>query len=150
MIDRSDRIVTSIFGRDPSWWQKITSPDDDYDPFGNSRKPSTKGIERRTADQEIAEREKKLRSINYSLKKYGAAQDHPGLTYDPELLPDSVRIMSGETYDRYVAAERQAGRLRYETEKAVLEKRSDLLVPLKQTQQVQQDTTGVATAQPSN
>ncbi len=149
MVNRADRIVTNIFGREPSWWDKVTSSDDDYDPFGNARKKAPKGIERRTADEAIAEREQRLLRENPSIEKYATAQVHPGLTYDPELLSESARVMSGETYDRLVAREAQASRYRYETEKAVQEKRSDLLVPMKQVTQTTTDQVGVATAQPS-
>ncbi len=131
MVNRADRIVTNIFGREPSWWDKVTSADDDYDPFGNARKKAPKGIARRMADEQIAERETQLLRENPSIEKYSTAQDHPGLTYDPELLSKSARVMSGETYDRLVAQEAKASRYRYETEKAVQEKRSDLLVPMR-------------------
>ena len=147
MVNRADRIVTNIFGREPTWWDKVTSSDDDYDPFGNARKKAPKGIERRTADEKIAERETRLLQENRSIEKYATAQDHPGLTYDPELLSTSACVMSGETYDRLVAREAQASRYRYETEKAVQEKRSDLLVPMKRVTQTTTQQVGVA--QPS-
>lgn len=142
MLNRADRIVTNIFGREPSWWDKASSPDDDYNPFGGSRKKSPKGIERREADQQIAQREARLHQENASISKYATAQDHPGLTYDPELLAKSTRVMSGEAYDRLVAKEAQAGRHRYETEKSVLEKRSDLLVPMRKVEQIGSERIG--------
>ena len=54
--------------------------------------------------------------------------------------------MSGEEYDQIVAMERQAAKYRYETEKAVQAKRSDLLVPLKR-KQTNEVSTPTATAQ---
>ena len=40
-----------------------------------------------------------------SLKRYTVAQDHPGLTYDPELLAEESRVMPGHVYDPLVAEE---------------------------------------------
>ena len=150
MLERAERITTNIFGREPSWWDKASSSDDDYNPFGGARKKDPKGIERHIADREIAKREAKLYADKPSIKKYSTAQDHPGLTYDSELLRESARVMTGEQYDRLVAKESQASRYRYETEKAVQAKRSDLLVPLKRVEQQASATTNVATTQPSN
>ncbi|MGI9470865.1 MAG: hypothetical protein ACR2NZ_05000, partial [Rubripirellula sp.] len=149
MTDRVDSIVTSIFGREPTWWDKMTRPDDDYDPFGNARKKAPKGIERRLADERIAAEVMKLHRENPSIQKYATAQDHPGLTYDPELLPLETRVMSGETYDKLVAAEAVSARHRYETERSVQSKRSDLLVPLVQEKQIATEKTSVATPQSS-
>ncbi len=130
MIDRSDRIVTSIFGRRLTWWDRWSSSNDDYDPFGNAKNKKPQGIERQIADQEIARREAQLQKENPSISRYSTAQDHPGLTYDPELLGSKVRVMSGEQYDQLVKEEAAAVRRRYETERAVQSKRADLLVPL--------------------
>jgi hypothetical protein len=149
MLDRSDRIVTSIFGRAPTWWDRMTSANDDYDPFGNARKRAPEGIERQIANQEIAKREVALQQANVPLSRYSAAQDHPGLTYDPELLRPTTRVMSGKEYDELVKAEAVAARRRYEMERTVQAKRSDLLVPMK-TQQTEAVSTGkpIATQTP--
>ena len=147
MVDRVNSIVKSIFGREPSWWEKMTRPDDDYDPFGNARKKDPKGIERRLADERINACVQQLHRENPSIEKYATAQDHPGLTYDPELLPLETRVMSGEVYDRLVAEEVRATRHRYETERAVQAKRSDLLVPLVQQTQVAVEQVNVSRPQ---
>ena len=150
MVNRADRIVTSIFGRRLSWWDKMSSSGDDYDPFGSARKKKPKGIEREIADQEIAKREAQLHQENPAIAKYSTAQDHPGLTYDPELLPESARVMSGRQYDRLVALEAGANRQRAETEQAVRGKRSDLLVPMQKEMATPTESTQVATAQRAN
>ncbi|MDA8746490.1 hypothetical protein N9N28_17845, partial [Rubripirellula amarantea] len=137
MIERSDRIVTNIFGREPSWWDRITGADDDYDPFGSAKKKAPQGIERQTADKRIADHEERLYREKQPIESYATAQDHPGLTYDPELLRENVRVMSGQQYDALVAVERQAIRRRYEREKSVQSERADLLVPLKQVQAIE-------------
>jgi hypothetical protein len=131
MIDRSDRIATNIFGKAPSWWDKITSPGDDYDPFGSAKKKSPQGIERIVANQRIEAIQTELVKNKVPVTTYAGSQNHLGLTYDPELLSESVRVMSGKQYDELVQAERQASRRRYETEKAIQGERSDLLVPMK-------------------
>lgn len=136
MVDRVNSIVKSIFGREPSWWEKMTRPDDDDDPFGNATKKEPKGIERRLADERIGQCVQRLHRENPSIEKYATAQDHPGLTYDPEVLPLETRVMSCEVYNRSVAQETRATRHRYETERAVQAKRSDLLVPLVQQKEV--------------
>jgi hypothetical protein len=150
MVNRCNRILTSIFGRDLSWWDKMSGANDDYDPFGGKKSMSPKGIERQIAEQEIAKREKHLVANKTELSKYSVAQNHPGLTYDPQLLGKNVRVMDGATYDRLVAMEAQEARHRYETEKAVQEKRSDLLVPLRRVQEVESETPGVVTVQTNN
>ena len=148
MLDRAEQIVTNLFGSEPGWWDKITSPNDDYDPFGSARHKTPKGIERATADKRIAEAEKKLLKLNPSISKYTTAQDRPGLTYDPELLSHQARVMSGEQYDRLVMLERQADAKRLQTEMAIADERSDLLLPLRTTMETQQGT-AVATPQAS-
>ncbi len=130
MMERSDRIATNIFGRYPSWWDRVTHAGDDYDPFGSSAKKEPQGIARKTADDRIEAIEQTLYAAQVGVEKYATAQDHPGLTYDPELLSEEVRVMSGQQYDKLVLAEAEAQRMRYETEKAVREVRSELLVPL--------------------
>ena len=147
MVNRCDRILTSIFGRDLSWWDKMSGANDDYDPFGGKKSKSPQGIARQTADKEIATREERLRNDKTQLSQYSVAQNHPGLTYDPELLGKTTRVMTGETYDRLVAMEMQAARHRYETEKAVQEKRSGLLVPLKREDKIEIQSPGVVTTQ---
>ena len=104
---------------------------DDYDPFGTAAKKEPQGIARKTADDRIREQEAKLVQADVRIEKYATAQDHPGLTYDPELLGEQVRVMTGEQYDRLVQAEAQANRTRYETEKAIRCERGDLLVPMR-------------------
>lgn len=131
MHDRADRILTSIFGRQLSWWQKASSPNDDYDPMGMSLQDRPEGIERQIADREVEDRLKALQRRRVSLKRYTAAQDHPGLTYAPELLPSSERVLSGEQYDAMAKRESTAMNQRRVTEAAIMAKRSDLLVPLK-------------------
>ena len=130
MVQRSDRIVTNIFGRAPSWWDRITSPGDDYNPFGSAKKKAPQGIERQTADARIAEHDARLKREQPSVEIYAGSQNHPGLTYDPELLTENVRVMPGWKYDELVATERQATRQRYETEIAIQGERADLLVPM--------------------
>ncbi|WP_146532564.1 DUF7932 domain-containing protein [Rubripirellula reticaptiva] len=146
MMNRSDRIATNIFGRYPSWWDRITHAGDDYDPFGSAAKKEPQGIARKTADDRVAEIEKKLYAAKVGIEKYATAQDHPGLTYDPELLSETTRVMTGEQYDKLVQAEATATRMRYETEKAVRAERSDLLVPLQTPQAIEtQMQTSLAT-----
>ncbi|MGB7342922.1 MAG: hypothetical protein WBD20_01805 [Pirellulaceae bacterium] len=132
MLNRTDRIVTSIFGREPSWWDKISDPGDDYDPFGNAKKRSPEGIERAEADAEILKRQRVLQKQYPRMKGYKTIQDLPGLTYDPELMPLESRVIAGKTYDAMVQAEQQADVDRLATEQAIAAQRSDLLVPLEQ------------------
>ncbi len=132
MHNRADRIVTSIFGRQLSWWQRASKPDDDYDPFGNSRRKKAKGLARIAANEKLTEFENNLRLQNKSFSDYTTAQDHRGLTYDPELLSEAERVIPSHVYDQLVAAERTEDLYRARTELAVAKKRSDLLVPLKQ------------------
>ena len=131
MVERSDRIASNIFGKAPSWWDRITSPGDDYDPFGSSKKKSPQGIERTTANERVEKIEAELIRRKIKVETYAGSQNHPGLTYDPELLSQNVRVMSGKQFDALVQAERQAARQRYETEKAIQGERADLLVPMK-------------------
>ena len=148
MVERSDRIVANIFGRAPSWWDRITSPNDDYDPFGSSKKKAPEGIERQTANARIAEHEARLQHENPAVTIYAGSQDHEGLTYDPELLRETARVMPGWKYDELVAEERRASRQRYETETAIAGERADLLVPMKTVQaQSTQVEKSVATPQ---
>jgi hypothetical protein len=144
MRDRCDRIVASIFGRKLSWWDKVTKPDDDYDPFGGAKAKRPKGIERDIAIAEITKREAQLRKAKTPLEHFAAAQTHKGLTYDPELLSKQSRVMSGTTYDQIAAQEVQATEYRQATERSVIAKRAELLVPLEQ-KQVQAQPTQVAT-----
>lgn len=130
MMERSDRIATNIFGREPSWWDKITSPGDDYDPFGSSKKKSPQGIERNLANERIDAIHRHLVEQKVPVTTYAGSQNHPGLTYDPELLGQTARVLSGPQYDQLVQAERRAIRRRYETERAIQGERADLLVPL--------------------
>ncbi len=138
--NRCDRIVTSIFGKDPSWWDKMTGPDDDYNPFGQAKKKKPKGIERQIADREIEKRLKALQARKTPLDQFSVAKQYPGLSYDPDLLDKSVRVLSGEQYDQYVKAERQESRMRYETERSVRSKRADLLVPLQKADTIKTET----------
>ncbi|MFK8114957.1 MAG: hypothetical protein AB8B91_22330 [Rubripirellula sp.] len=147
MQNRTERIVSSIFGRKLSWWDKMTKPDDDYDPFGGKKNKSPQGVERDIADTEISKRQDRLRESKTELEKYSVAQAHKGLTYDPELLAKSVRVMSGEQYDQIVAQEARAAKHRYETERSVRAKREDLLVPIEQTKATAVETPGQVTTQ---
>ena len=132
MLNRSDRILTSIFGRELTWWDRITDPGDDYDPFGTAKKRSPEGIERIEANGEVLQIKEALRKKYPGMKGYKTIQDLPGLTYDPELVSMESRVIEGKKYDAIVQAERQADRMRVETEKAIAAQRSDLLVPLEQ------------------
>ena len=132
MLNRCDRILTSIFGRMPSWWDKMTDPGDDYDPFGGARKRSPDGIERTEANREVERRKLALRKQYPKMKGYQTIQDLPGLTYDPELMKAGTRVIEGKQYDAMVQAEREADRMRSETEQTIRAQRSDLLVPLEQ------------------
>jgi hypothetical protein len=130
MLERTDRIATNIFGRTPSWWQRASSPSDDYNPFGKARAKAPRGILRQTANKEIKMRVDKLIRDRVPVTTYGAAQDHAGLTYDPELLAEPVRVMSGQQFDQIAKAEQVATAHRTATEIAVKSERADLLVPL--------------------
>lgn len=143
MLERSDRIATNIFGRVPSWWERLTSPDDDDDPFGGAKKSIPRGHERQIADKKIDAYEQELWRTRYRVAGYSNAQEHPGLTYDPELLAESQRVMTGEQFDRLSAAESLASEQRGERERAIAKERSDLLVPLRKpttTQQVMEQS----------
>jgi hypothetical protein len=130
MLERTDRIATNIFGRAPSWWDRASSPNDEYNPFGTSRVKSPRGILRQTADKEIKTRLNKRIQDRVPVTIYAAAQDHEGLTYDPELLTESTRVMTGEQFDQIAKAETVATTRRTATEIAVKAERADLLVPL--------------------
>jgi hypothetical protein len=132
MLNRSDRIMTSIFGRLPSWWDKMSDPGDDYDPFGTARKRSPDGIERTEANSQVEQRRSALQKRYPKMKGYQTIQDLPGLTYDPELMKAGTRVIEGKKYDAMVRAERQADQMRSETEQTIRAQRSDLLVPLEQ------------------
>ena len=147
MLNRVDRIATNIFGRIPSWWDRITSTDDDYDPFGGAKNDSPRGIERKIANEEMEKFEKELWRRKVSVKSYSQAQEHAGLTYDPELLTEEMRVMTGQQYDRIVQAERMAEKERAETEYAIAKERSELLVPLRTT--IEQTTTSTTQSIPT-
>lgn len=140
MRNRCDRIKTSIFGRNLTWWDKVSGPDDDYNPFGGARKKNRKGIERQLANKEIENELQNLRFHRTKLDQFTVAQQYPGLTYDPELLEKSVRVMSGQQFDAYVNAEATATRERYETEVSVKSKRADLLVPMRKVDTIDKQT----------
>ena len=150
MRNRADRILSSIFGRDPSWWDKMTSPNDDYNPFGGARKKAPDGIERHIADQEVEKRTDSLYQRKIDLEHFCGPQSHPGMTYDPELLAKQNRVMSGVLYDRLVAAENMARQERLATEQAVKAKRSDLLVPMRRVETQQVETKATAKATPTS
>lgn len=95
-----------------------------------ARKDRPKGLERQIAEREVTERLNELKRRRVSLNRYTVAQDHPGLTYDPELLPSSMRVFSGKQFDELAQREQAAQQRREVTEAAILAKRSDLLVPL--------------------
>lgn len=129
MLNRVDRITASIFGPKMTWWDKWTAPED-YDPFGTAKNKVPQGAARDLADKLIEQTESELRKQNVSLNKYTSVQTFPGLTYDPELLQETDRVMSGEVYDRLVEQERQADVARAQLEYEVAKQRSELLVPL--------------------
>ena len=81
-----------------------------------------------------------LRFHKTKLEQFTVAQQYPGLTYDPELLGKSVRVMSGLQYDEYAKAEARATRERYETEVSVKSKRTDLLVPMRKVDTIESQT----------
>ena len=128
--NRAERILTSIFGRPLSWRQRASSPNGNDAPKGMARKDHPEGIERQLADREINSRFEKLKRRRSSLKRYTAAQDHPGLTYDPELLTPAQRVLTGAEFDKHAQREAVAAHHRTVTEAAVITKRTDLLVPL--------------------
>ncbi len=140
MLNRADRIVTSIFGRQPGWWERMTSRGQEDNPFGGAKNKVPQGIERKIADEQLRAREADLHRRDPGTKKYAAAQDHPGLTYDPELLPEQARVMSGKTFDTLVALEARASQFRADREHAVQQKRADLLVPLRRSQTTLSET----------
>ena len=145
MRNRADRIATSIFGKKLTWWDKWTDSSDDYDPFGGTRKKSARGLRRDIADQALEGYLSKLPQGKSSLKRYTVAQDHPGLTYDPELLAEESRVMPGHVYDQLVAEEFAQDVFRKETEQAVKAQRSDLLVPLQKPKTIPVQTRTVST-----
>ncbi len=130
MLHRVDRIVTNIFGPELHWWDKWSSAGDDYDPFGGAKKANPRGLARETANAEILAHEVKLVQSKFKLEDYLKPQQHPGLTYDPELLSESSRVIPGHVYDQLVRNEKQAEMERAKTEYAVAKQRSELLVPL--------------------
>ncbi|TWU35926.1 DUF7932 domain-containing protein [Novipirellula artificiosorum] len=129
MANRVDRIIASIFGPKLSWWDKWTAPED-YDPFGTAKNAIPQGAARDLAEKEIAKWETELAKRKTPLEKYTSAQTHPGLTYDPELLPENQRVLSGKVYDQLVKREQDADMQRAKLEYAVAKQRSELLVPL--------------------
>ena len=134
MRDRTDRVVTSIFGREPSWWQRGSTSRRAEDPFGSVKKKDTEESERTIAERRLSAIEAELDRIKLPVQSYASAQEHPGLTYDPELLPQHARVLSAEQFDRLLAREAHAREVRRTTEQAVKEERKDLLVPLQKTQ----------------
>lgn len=129
MHRQTDRIMTSIFGRELTRWEKMTRGDNDYDHVGKSRKESVRDAARQTAEQQtnqIAGKRKRDRRFS----RYVRAQQQPGITYDPEILLSESRVMSGQAFDQLLATERSDAQQRVRTRKAVLAKRSELLVPL--------------------
>ena len=105
-------------------------------------------VERQIAVREIARREEQLHREKPDLSHYATAQNHAGLTYDPELLGSSVRVLSGQQYDELVRAEAVAAKQRYDTERSVQAKRSDLLVPL-ETAKAEATETSTPTSTPT-
>lgn len=134
MRDRIDRVVISLFGRHPSWWQRRSSSRSDADPFGGDKKGDAEESVRSIAERQLNAMESELDRIQFPVESYAAAQNHPGLTYDPELLPQRSRVLSAEQFDRLLAKEAHAREVRRVTEAAVKEERQDLLVPLRKTQ----------------
>ena len=129
MRRQTDSIMTSIFGRELTRWEKMTRGDNDYNSVGKSRKESVRDAARQTAEQQtnqIAGKRKRDRRFS----RYVRAQQQPGITYDPEILLSESRVMSGQAFDQLLATERSDAQQRQRTRKAVLAKRSELLVPL--------------------
>ena len=150
MLNRADRIVTNIFGNEPSWWDKMSDPGDDFDAFGNARKKKVDGAERAVADKSIDLLEQSLRKKYPRMKGYKTTQDLPGLTYDPELMQVAeARVIKGELYDRMVQQERRADVRRQRTEEAIQAEREELLVPLEKANVVKNRTRTV-TVTPSS
>ncbi len=133
MLERVDRIMTNIFGRRLSWWDKWSGANDDYDPFGNAKNKIPKGLARDTAVERTREVEADLLRRKVPLESFTRAQSHKGLTYDPELLSESARVLPGHVYDQFVRTEREADLRRATMEYAVAKQRSELLVPLETT-----------------
>ena len=143
MKQRTDRIVVNIFGNEPSWWSRVTDPGDDFDAAGRAKSKTYDGIERTMANKRIREIEERLRRERPSVEKYAAAQERTGLTYDPELLPESARVMPSQVYDQLVRAEALENERRQATEKSVHLQRDDLLVPLTVTKSIATKTVTV-------
>ena len=148
MLERVDRIVVNIFGNEPSWWDRVTNPDDDFDAAGRPKSSKFDGMERTIANEEIKKRMTRLRRERPSVLRYTDPQNREGLTYDPELLPSSARVIPGHVYDQLARAEALQAHRRRETELAIRRQRSDLLVPLEVATTIASQTTTV-TAQPS-
>ena len=149
MLNRAHRIVTNIFGTEPSWWDKMSDPGDDFDAMGNAKKQRVDGAERAAADKEIEKLETKLRKKFPRMKGYETTQDLPGLTYDPELIRKGDRVIDGKRYDELVKQEQQADLYRAQTEAAVANQRSELLVPLEQATTLKTRTRTVSVQQVS-
>lgn len=132
MLERSDQIVTNIFGRRRSWWDRVTSSNGDA--FGSAKNKEPAGMARQAADDRLDALEAELCRLKPSVDAYAAAQGHEGLTYDPELWPAGSRVLSRDQFDALVSRETEASRRRQSTERSVREKRSDLLVPLERSQ----------------
>tara|TARA_R110002049_G_scaffold285698_4_gene467091 strand:- start:257996 stop:261421 length:3426 start_codon:yes stop_codon:yes gene_type:complete len=148
MQERIDQIVVNIFGNEPSWWDRVTNPDDDFDAAGRPKSAKFDGMERTIADRHIESRLVKLDTERPSVERFTEPQHRKGLTYDPELLPVSARVMPGHVYDQLARAESLRAQMRKETELASRRQRSDLLVPLEIATTIASQTVTV-TAQPS-
>ena len=83
------------------------------------------------------------------MKGYETTQDLPGLTYDPELIRKGDRVIDGKRYDELVKQEQQADLYRAQTEAAVANQRSELLVPLEQATTLKTRTRTVSVQQVS-
>jgi hypothetical protein len=152
MRERVDRVLTNIFGPKMSWWDKWSGPNNDYNPFGTAKNVAPKGIARDTANREVEAWEAKLTKMTVNVSSFAAPQRHAGLTYDPEVLPASARVLSGAEYDQWVAREQNAELKRAQIEYAIAKQRSELLVPLaNETTQINatQTTTAISSQVPT-
>lgn len=129
MRDRAEQIAKNIFGSVPPWHRRMFYSDV-HDPFGFAKEKAPKWAARQVADGEIEKRRKAHKRQRLSPQSYAAAQNQQGLTYDPELLRESVRVLSGKQFDVLAQAEKQQQVQRQQTERAVRDQREELLVPL--------------------
>ncbi len=132
--DQTESILTSIFGRKPTRWEKMTRPSKSREHSEKSRQKPIAGAARQAA-QEHTNKIYRMRKKDKRLRRYVRAQEQTGITYDPEVLLPGSRVMSGPDFDRLLTAERNAAEMRQQTRESVLAKRSDLLVPLATEQQ---------------